>query len=181
MARYICMVCGYVFEGDHAPDVCDQCTASQSKFKKMRPDDMLSIDEHRVGIAEGVDADILETLRQDFADECAEVGISLAMARQAEREGYPEIAAAFTKIAMEEAEHAAKYAEILGESVYLDTKRNLQFRANAQLSACESKKRLASKTKQLNLDAIHDMVHEICKDEARHGFMLRGLLDRYFK
>ena len=181
MARYICMVCGYVYEGDGAPDVCDQCMASQSKFKKMRPDDTLSLDEHRIGIAEGMDADIVETLRKDFADECAEVGISLAAARQAEREGYPEIAAALTKIALEGAEHAAKYAEILGESVYLETKRNLQVRANAQFSACESKKRLASKTKQLNLDAIHDIVHEICKDEARHGFMIRGLLDRYFK
>ena len=180
MSRYICMVCGYVFEGESAPDVCEQCTASQSKFKKMRQDDTISLDEHRIGIAEGVDTEILETLRQDFLDECMEVGINLAMARQAEREGYPEIAAAFTKVAMGEAEHAAKFAEMLGESVYLDTRRNLQFRANALLSACESKKRLAGKTKQLNLDAIHDMVHEICKDEARHGFMLRGLLNRYF-
>ena len=181
MARFICMVCGYVFEGGKAPEVCEQCTASQAKFKKMRTDDTLSIDEHRVGIAEGVESDIVETLRQDFLEECAEVGLCLAAARQAEREGYPEIAMAFTKIAHEEAEHAAKYAELLGESVYLDTRRNLQFRANAQLSACENKKRLATKTRQLSLDPIHDMVHEICKDEARHGFMLRGLLDRYFK
>jgi len=175
------MVCGYVFEGESAPDVCGQCMASQSKFKQLRPDDTLSLDEHRVGIAEGVDTDIVETLRQDFSDACAEVGIGLAMARQAEREGYPEAAAALTKIALEEAAHAAKYAELLGESVFADTKRNLQIRANAQFSSCENKKRFANKTKQLNLDAIHDMVHEICKDEARHGFMLRGLLDRYFQ
>jgi rubrerythrin len=175
------MVCGYVFEGENAPEVCEQCTASQSKFKKMRADDTLSIDEHRIGIAEGVDGDIVESLRQDFLAECTEIALCLASARQAEREGYPEIAMAFEKIAREDAEHAAKYAELLGESVYLDTRRNLQFRANAQLSACEGKKRLATKTRQLNLDPIHDVVHEICKDEARHGFMLRGLIDRYFK
>ena len=180
MNRYICTVCGYVHEGDNAPELCPQCKAPQTRFKKMQQEAFSLPDEHRIGIAEGVDTDIVEALRQDFTTECTEVGIYLAMSRQADREGYPEIAGALKRIAFEEADHAAKYAELLGETVFIDTKRNLQTRADNEYNICDSKKRLATKTKQLNLDAIHDTVHEMCKDEARHCAMLRGLIERYF-
>ena len=180
MTKYICTICGYVHEGESAPDACPQCKAPQSKFKKMQPDAMTLADEHRIGVAEGVDSEIVESLRHEFMGECTEVGMYLAMSRQADREGYPEIAEAFKRIAFEEAEHAAKYAELLGEVLSVDTKRNLQARADAEFGACDGKKRLATKTKQLNLDAIHDTVHEMCKDEARHCCVFRGLLERYF-
>ena len=180
MSRYICMVCGYVHEGDNAPENCPQCNAPQAKFKKMQQENAALPDEHRIGVAEGVDNDIVEALRQNFTAECTEVGIYLAMSRQADREGYPEIADVLKRIAFEEADHAAKYAELLGEAVSIDTKRNLQIRADAEYNICDSNKRLATRTKQLNLDAIHDTVHEMCKDEARHCAMLRGLIERYF-
>jgi len=180
MNRYICMVCGYVHEGEAAPESCPQCNAQQAKFKKMQQESINLPDEHRIGVAEGVDNDIVEALRQDFATECTEVGVYIAMSRQADREGYPEIAEVLRRIAFEEADHAAKYAELLGELVSVDTRRNLQSRADNEYNICDSKKRLATKTKQLNLDAIHDMVHEMCKDEARHCAMLRGMLERYF-
>jgi rubrerythrin len=138
-------------------------------------------DEHRVGVAEGVEPAILEDLRANFMGECTEVGMYLAMSRQADREGYPEIAEAYKRFAIEEAEHAAKFAELLGEALVADTRKNLQMRVDAEYGACEGKKRLATKTKQLNLDAIHDTVHEMCKDEARHGAAFKGLLERYFK
>jgi len=138
-------------------------------------------DEHRIGVAEGVDSEMLDDLRADFIGECTEVGMYLAMSRQADREGYPEIAEAYKRIAFEEAEHAAKYAELIGEVVFPDTKKNLQARVDAEYGACEGKKRLATKAKQLGLDAIHDTVHEMCKDEARHGCAFKGMLDRYFK
>jgi len=138
-------------------------------------------DEHRIGVAEGIDSEILEELRANFNGECTEVGMYLAMSRQADREGFPEVAEAYKRIAFEEAEHAAKFAELLGELVFADTKKNLQLRVDAEYGACEGKKRVATKAKQLGLDAIHDTVHEMCKDEARHGAAFKGLLDRYFK
>jgi rubrerythrin len=138
-------------------------------------------DEHRIGVAEGVDVEIFDELRANFTGECTEVGMYLAMSRQADREGFPEIAEAYKRIAWEEAEHAAKFAELLGEVVAADTKKNLELRVEAEYGACDGKKRVATKAKQLGLDAIHDTVHEMCKDEARHGCAFKGLLDRYFK
>ena len=181
MAKYICVVCGYIHEGDSPPEACPQCKAPASKFKPMTTGALAWADEHRIGVAEGVDAEILEELRANFNGECTEVGMYLAMSRQADREGYPEIAEAYKRIAFEEAEHAAKFAELLGEVVFADTKKNLQLRVDAEYGACEGKKRVATKAKQLGLDAIHDTVHEMCKDEARHGCAFKGLLDRYFK
>lgn len=181
MIKYICSVCGYVHEGEAPPEFCPQCKAPASKFKAMNQGEMNWSDEHRIGVAEGVDLEILEELRANFTGECTEVGMYLAMSRQADREGYPEVAEAYKRIAFEEAEHAAKFAELLGEIVFADTKKNLELRVEAEYGACDGKKKLATKTKQLNLDAIHDTVHEMCKDEARHGCAFKGLLDRYFK
>lgn len=181
MIKYICSVCGYVHEGDSAPEFCPQCKAPSSKFKMMDQVGLAWADEHRIGIAEGIDSEILEDLRANFNGECTEVGMYLAMSRQADREGYPEIAEAYKRIAFEEAEHAAKFAELLGEVLAADTKKNLQMRVDAEFGACDGKKKLATKAKQLNLDAIHDTVHEMCKDEARHGCAFKGLLERYFQ
>lgn len=179
--KYICSVCGYVHEGDAPPAFCPQCKAPASKFKAMNQSAFAWADEHRIGVAEGVDPEIIEELRANFTGECTEVGMYLAMSRQADREGYPEVAEAYKRIAFEEAEHAAKFAELLGEVVFADTKKNLELRVEAEYGACDGKKKLATKAKQLNLDAIHDTVHEMCKDEARHGCAFKGLLDRYFK
>ena len=138
-------------------------------------------DEHRIGVAQGVDAEIIEGLRANFTGECTEVGMYLAMSRQADREGYPEVAEAYKRIAFEEAEHAAKFAELLGEVVVADTKENLRVRVDAEYGATDGKLKLAKKAKELGLDAIHDTVHEMCKDEARHGCAFKGLLNRYFE
>ena len=181
MTKYICIVCGYVHEGGGEPEFCPQCKAPASKFKQVNQGSHAWADEHRIGVAEGVDSEIYEELRANFTGECTEVGMYLAMSRQADREGFPEIAEAYKRIAFEEAEHAAKFAELLGEVVYADTKKNLQLRVEAEYGACEGKKRIATKAKQLGLDAIHDTVHEMCKDEARHGCAFKGLLERYFK
>lgn len=180
MKKFVCSICGYVYEGEKAPDICPICKAPASKFVE-QSGDLVFADEHRVGIVEGVDPKIVEGLRQNFNGECSEVGMYLAMSRVADREGYPEIAEAFKRYAFEEAEHAAKFAEILGEVVVPDTKANLSARVEAEYGACEGKKKLASIAKENNLDAIHDTVHEMCKDEARHGRAFKGLLDRYFK
>jgi rubrerythrin len=137
-------------------------------------------DEHRIGVAKDVDPEIIEGLKMNFTGECTEVGMYLAMSRQADREGYPEIAEAYKRIAWEEAEHAAKFAELLGDVLVADTRANLQARVDAEHGACQGKKNLATRAKQLNLDAIHDTVHEMCKDEARHGSAFAGLLKRYF-
>ena len=137
-------------------------------------------DEHRIGVAKDVDPEVVEGLRANFTGECAEVGMYLAMSRQADREGYPEVAEAYKRIAFEEAEHAAKFAELLGEVVYSDTKKNLTLRVEAENGATAGKKRLATRAKELGYDAIHDTVHEMCKDEARHGCAFEGLLNRYF-
>ena len=179
MAKWVCSVCGYVHEGDEAPEVCPVCKAPASKFIKQDAE-MTWAAEHVVGVAKGVSEDILEDLRANFQGECSEVGMYLAMARVADREGYPEISAAFTKYAFEEAEHAAKFAELLGEVVTNSTKKNLELRVAAETGACEGKFDLAKRAKAADLDAIHDTVHEMAKDEARHGAGFNGLLKRYF-
>jgi len=179
MTKFVCSVCGYVYEGDQAPEHCPQCKAPASKFS-VQKDLGVYADEHKIGIASGVDDRVLEGLRANFNGECTEVGMYLAMSRQADRDGYPEVAEAFKRYAFEEADHAARFAELLGECVYADTKKNLALRAEAEHGACAGKKELATLAKQLNYDAIHDTVHEMCKDEARHGQGFAGLLKRYF-
>ena len=179
MKKFICTVCGYVHEGDAPPEVCPICKAPANKFEEIKGE-LQWADEHRVGIVEGIDSEIIEGLRANFMGECTEVGMYLAMGRVADREGYPEVAEAYKRIAYEEADHASKFAEILGEVVVADTKSNLSARVEAEFGACDGKKKLAALAKQNNLDAIHDTVHEMCKDEARHGRAFKGLLDRYF-
>ena len=181
MKKYICTVCGYVHEGAAPPDRCPQCKAPASKFVEQTGGTLTWADEHTIGVAKDVDPRILEGLKMNFTGECAEVGMYLAMSRQADREGYPEVAEAYKRIAFEEAEHAARFAEMLGEVLVADTKTNLQMRVEAENGACKGKKEIATLAKQLNYDAIHDSVHEMCKDEARHGKAFLGLLERYFK
>ena len=180
--KYRCLVCGYIHEGDEKPQECPICHVGPEKFEELvaTGDALVWADEHKIGVAQGVDPEILKGLRDHFAGECSEVGMYLAMSRQADREGYPEIAEAFKRYAWEEAEHAAKFAELLGECVW-DTKTNVEKRMLAEQGACEDKKRIATLAKQQNLDAIHDTVHEMCKDEARHGAGFQGLYNRYFK
>jgi len=180
MKNFICTVCGYVHEGAAAPEKCKQCNAPASKFTEQSGEGLAYADEHRIGVAKDTDPEIVEGLRQNFLGECTEVGMYLAMSRQADREGYPEVAEAYKRIAFEEAEHAAKFAELLGEVVDVSTKKNLEMRVMAEHGATQGKKDLAVRAKQLNLDAIHDTVHEMCKDEARHGMAFQGLLKRYF-
>jgi len=180
--KFICTVCGYIHEGETAPDTCPQCHQPKSKFKEYAAPtggQLEWADEHRLGVAKGVDAEVLAGLKAHFTGECTEVGMYIAMSRQADREGYPEVAEAYKRIAWEEAEHAAKFAELLGE-VLADTKTNLKMRMDAESGACKDKKRIAVRAKELNLDAIHDTVHEMCKDEARHGQVFEGLYKRYF-
>jgi rubrerythrin len=180
MAKFICTICGYVHEGTEAPEFCPQCKAPKAKFKE-QTGTMAWADEHRVGVADNtIDAEVREGLKMNFQGECTEVGMYLAMSRVADREGYPEVAEAYKRIAFEEAEHAAKFAELLGEVVTSSTKKNLELRVEAEFGACEGKLAIAKKAKALNYDAIHDTVHEMCKDEARHGQAFKGLLDRYF-
>jgi len=181
MKKFVCSVCGYVFEGEEAPEKCPQCGAGKDKFVEKTDDKEEWADEHKIGVAAGVDAEVVEGLRANFTGECTEVGMYLAMSRQADREGYPEVAEAYKRIAFEEAEHASKFAELLGEVVGADTKKNLEVRVEAEYGACKGKKELATLAKKLNYDAIHDTVHEMCKDEARHGKAFKGLLNRYFK
>jgi rubrerythrin len=180
MRKFVCTVCGYIHEGDVAPEKCPVCGVGADKFAE-QSEGMAFADEHHVGTAKGVDPRIIEGLQANFTGECTEVGMYLAMSRQADREGFPEVAEAYKRIAFEEAEHAAKFAELLGEVVDADTKTNLEKRVAAEHGACQGKKDLATLAKQLNLDAIHDTVHEMCKDEARHGKAFQGLLNRYFK
>ena len=180
MKKFVCSVCEYVFEGEQAPEICPICKAPASKFVE-QSGELVVADEHRIGVAKGVDERIIEGLRQNFTGECSEVGMYLAMSRVADREGYPEVAEAYKRYAFEEAEHAAKFAELLGEVVTDSTKKNLEMRVDAEHGACAGKFELAKLAKQLNLDAIHDTVHEMAKDEARHGCGFKGLLDRYFK
>jgi rubrerythrin len=181
MKKWVCTVCGYVHEGDAPPDKCPQCGAPAEKFElQAEAGEEGWADEHRIGVAKDVDKEIIEGLRANFTGECTEVGMYLAMARQAEREGLPEVAEAYKRIAFEEAEHAAKFAELLGEVLVADTKENLRVRVEAERGACKGKKGIATKAKELGYDAIHDTVHEMCKDEARHGSTFAGLLKRYF-
>ncbi len=179
MAKFVCSVCGYVFEGDAAPEVCPICKAPADKFVK-QDGEMSWAAEHVVGVAKGAPEDIIADLRANFEGECSEVGMYLAMARVAHREGYPEIGLYWEKAAWEEAEHAAKFAELLGEVVSDSTKENLKVRVEAENGATMGKTDLAKRAKALNLDAIHDTVHEMARDEARHGKAFKGLLERYF-
>lgn len=178
--KFICTVCGYVYEGEHAPEKCPMCGVPASKFKELKEDGAMQfVAEHEVGVARGCDDEMIKDLNAHFNGECTEVGMYLAMSRQADREGYPEIAEAFKRYAFEEAEHASKFAELLGDCVW-DTKTNLEKRMNAEAGACEDKARIAKRAKELNLDAIHDTVHEMARDEARHGRGFEGLYKRYF-
>ncbi len=179
MAKYVCKVCGYVHEGDAAPEKCPICNAPAEKFELVT--EMTWAAEHVVGVAKDVPQDIIDDLRMNFNGECSEVGMYLAMARVAFREGYPEIGLYWEKAAYEEAEHAAKFAELLGEVVTDSTEKNLKMRVDAENGATMGKTDLAVRAKKLGLDAIHDTVHEMARDEARHGRAFQGLLDRYFK
>ena len=179
MAKFVCQVCGYVYEGDAAPESCPICKAPASKFNKQEGEKVWA-SEHVVGVAQGAPEDILAGLRDMFNGECSEVGMYLAMSRVAYREGYPEIGEYWKTAAFEEAEHAAKFAELLGEVVTDSTKKNLEMRVEAENGATAGKTDLAKRAKALNLDAIHDTVHEMARDEARHGAGFKGLLKRYF-
>ena len=186
--KYRCLICGHIYdeekEGVKFADLpadwkCPTCKQPKEKFVPVE-DEMTWAAEHVVGVAKDVAEDIKNDLRANFEGECSEVGMYLAMARVAHREGYPEVGLYYEKAAWEEAEHASKFAELLGDCVW-DTKTNLQKRKDAEQGACEDKKRIATRAKALNLDAIHDTVHEMCKDEARHGKGFEGLYNRYFK
>ena len=177
--KWMCSVCGYVHEGPEPPERCPQCKQPKEKFVEVKSDKLEFGTEHVIGVAKGCDEEMLADLRAHFTGECSEVGMYLAMARQADREGYPEIAAAFRQYAYEEADHASRFAELLGEVVW-DTRTNLEKRMLAEQGACADKFRIAKRAKALDLDAIHDTVHEMAKDEARHGRGFEGLFLRYF-
>lgn len=180
--KFRCLVCGHIHEGETAPQECLLCFVGPENFHEIEETegDLTWADEHGLGSAKNVDPEILKGLKDHFNGECCEVCMYLAMSRQADREGYPEIAEAFKRYAFEEAEHAAKFAELLGDCVW-DTKTNVQKRMLAEQGACEDKLRIAKLAKQHNLDAIHDTVHEMCKDEARQGAGFQGLYNRFFK
>ena len=181
MKKWRCTVCGYIHEGDKAPEVCPQCKVPAEKFVEVKEDaDMQWAAEHIVGIASDVDEEVKAGLRAHFEGECSEVGMYLAMSRVAHREGYPEIGLYWEKAALEEAEHAAKFAELLGEVVTTSTKKNLEMRVEAEFGATQGKFDIAKRAKELGYDAIHDTVHEMARDEARHGRAFAGLLKRYF-
>ena len=177
--KWICSVCGYVHEGDAPPETCPVCKVPADKFKKAEEDRTWAA-EHIVGVANGTPDEIIEGLRANFEAECTEVGMYLAMGRVAHREGYPEIGLYWEKAAYEEADHASRFAELLGELVTDSTKKNLEMRIDAEFGATEGKCELAKRAKELGLDAIHDTVHEMARDEARHGKAFKGLLERYF-
>ena len=179
MKKFVCPVCGYVHEGESAPEKCPLCKVPGEKFNEMTGERTWAA-EHVLGVAKDAPEAIKQGLRENFEGECCEVGMYLAMARVAHREGYPEIGLYWEKAAYEEAEHAAKFAELLGEVVTSSTKRNLEMRVDAENGATAGKFDLAKMAKELNLDAIHDTVHEMARDEARHGKAFEGLLKRYF-
>ena len=179
MKKFVCSVCGYVYEGEAAPARCPQCGAPASKFVEQKGE-MGWAAEHVVGVAKDVPEDIKKDLQANFAGECTEVGMYLAMSRVAFREGYPEVGLYYEKAAHEEAEHAAKFAELLGEVITDSTEKNLAMRVEAENGATAGKTDLAKRAKAANLDAIHDTVHEMARDEARHGKAFAGLLKRYF-
>ena len=180
--KYRCTVCGYIAD-DAIPEKCPQCGAPAEKFVPVEdgPAERVFETEHEIGIAQGLDEQVVQGLRENFTGECTEVGMYLAMSRQADRDGYPEVADLYRRAAFEEAEHAAKFAELLGEVVYADTKKNLQMRADAEAGATSGKLALAKRAKELGYDAIHDTVHEMAKDEARHGKAFEGALNRIVK
>lgn len=180
MKKWVCSVCGYVYEGDVPPEKCPQCGAPRSKFIEKKEENMTWAAEHVVGVAKEVPEEIKEGLRANFTGECSEVGMYLAMSRVAFREGYPEIGLYWQKAAYEEADHASRFAEMLGEVLTDSTKKNLEMRVEAENGACAGKTDLAKKAKELGLDAIHDTVHEMARDEARHGKAFAGLLASYF-
>lgn len=179
MKKYVCQVCGYTAEGE-LPAQCPQCGADASRFSEATNEKTWAA-EHVIGIAKGLDEEVVCGLRENFMGECTEVGMYLAMSRQADREGYPEAAEAYKRIAFEEAEHASRFAEMLGEVVFADTRKNLQLRAEAEYGATAGKTMIAKRAKELGYDAIHDAVHEMARDEARHGKSFQGLLDRVVK
>ncbi|NLL46320.1 MAG: NADH peroxidase [Clostridiales bacterium] len=181
MKKWVCTVCGYVHEGPNPPESCPICRVPASKFKELVEDEGFAA-EHIVGIGakDKVEMDVYQGLLDNFNGECSEVGMYLAMSRVADREGYPEIAEAFKRYAFEEAEHAAKFAELLGEVVTDSTKKNLEMRTSAESGACSGKCELAKRAKELGYDGIYDTVMEMAKDEARHGAGFAGLLKRYF-
>ena len=181
MKKYVCPVCGYVHEGESAPEKCPICKVPGERFVEQVANEMTWAAEHIVGVANGAPQEIIDGLRENFVGECTEVGMYLAMARVAHREGYPEIGLYWEKAALEEAEHAAKFAELLGEVITDSTKKNLELRVEAENGATAGKFELAKLAKELGLDAIHDTVHEMARDEARHGKAFEGLLKRYFK
>ena len=180
--KFRCTVCGYIHEGDAAPEKCPLCKVPANKFVEIEEKDgaLEFVTEHKLGDGKGASEELWKGLHEHFMGECTEVGMYLAMSRQADREGYPEVADAFKRYAWEEAEHAAKLAELIGEVVW-DTKTNLFKRMNAEEGACEDKFHLAVMAKQENHDAIHDSIHEMAKDEARHGSGFQGLYNRFFK
>ena len=188
MKKWVCSICGYVFEGDAAPEFCPVCKAPADKFVE-QSGEMSWAAEHVVGVGKSFGADvpeevqqeIIEGLRANFNGECSEVGMYLAMGRVAAREGYPEIALYWEKAAYEEADHAARFAEMLGEVLTDSTKENLKMRVDAENGATQGKTDLAKLCKKYNLDALHDSIHEMGRDEARHGKAFKGLLERYFK
>jgi rubrerythrin len=180
--KFRCLVCGYVYEGENPPAECPVCHAKAEKFVELKEEEGKPqwACEHVLGVAKGVDAEVLAGLKDHFAGECSEVGMYLAMSRQADREGYPEVADAFRRYALDEADHAARIAELLGEVVW-DTKTNLKKRYEAEAGACEGKLAIAKRAKELGYDAIHDTIHEMARDEARHGAGFLGLYNRFFK
>ena len=178
--KFRCLVCGYVYEGENPPAECPQCHAKSEKFVEVKGEGLQWACEHKLGDGQVEDEEVMQGLHDHFNGECCEVGMYLAMSRQADREGYPEVAEAFKRYAWEEAEHASKFAELLGDCVW-DTKTNLEKRMAAESGACADKMRIAKRAKELNLDAIHDTVHEMAKDEARHGQGFEGLYNRFFK
>ena len=180
MKKWVCSVCGYVHTGDAPPEACPQCKAPASKFREQAAGGGFA-SEHVLGVASGVDADIVKDLQAHFNAECCEVGMYLAMGRVAIREGYPEVGMFWEKVAWEEAEHASKFAELLGEVLTESTKKNLEMRVEAEHGACAGKTDIAKRAKEKGLDAIHDTVHEMARDEARHCAGFKGLLERYFK
>ncbi len=180
--KYKCLICGQVFEvKEGETPICPVCKARGEKVVPFKEEALTWPAEHVIGVAKGVDEEIYKGLQNNFQGECSEVGMYLAMARQAMREGYPEIAMVLEQVAKEEAEHAARFQEMLGELVSTSTKANLEKMLAGENGACHGKMAIAKKAKELNLDAIHDTVHEMAKDEARHGKALQALLDRYFK
>lgn len=182
MKKFVCPVCGYVHEGDVPPEKCPQCGVPGSKFKEIKEEALNYACEHVIGVGakDKIDEEVYNGLKANFEGECTEVGMYIAMSRQAIREGYPEVGAFYLQAALEEAEHAAKFAELLGEVVTPSTKKNLELRSEAECGATAGKFELAKRAKELGYDAIHDTVHEMAKDEARHGRGFEGLLKRYF-